>query len=240
MIVMSEATLPSKEEEEPYIIEFQPRPRKKPSEWLIVPGLLFREKERAEEQAEKQAEELGVPTRVTKQIPIYEEWNFRKLMGRLEGSIPALREMKRRGEAGAIAGHAIYKRYVKGLLKNALSKDARDEAFRTTMVSDLEAVGEDKLVEEIEGLHRKYPKGIPDLERSDVIKDWDDSFERRAGRTIPKDPRELTREDIEESKRITKEMWTSKATKKTREEKVSDLERMKKQLKERLEKLKKK
>lgn len=225
-------------EEERYIIEFQPRPKRKPSEWLPVAGLVFKSKERAEEEAGKQAEELGVPTRVTKQLPIYEVWNFRKLMSRMEGTTPALQEMKRRGEAGAIAGWAIYKRYVKGLLKTALKREARDVAFRTTIVSDLKAVGEDKLVEEIEGLHRKFPKGIPSSEVSDAIKDWDDSLQRRVGRTIPKDPRDLTREDIEESKRITKEMWTGKAER-SREEKITEIEKMRKDLEKRLEKLKK-
>lgn len=225
--------------EERYIIEFQPRPRKKPSEWLPVAGLLFKTKERAEEISRKQAEKLGVPTRVVKQPKIYEIWNFRKLMSRMEGTAPALGEMKKRGEAGAIAGYAIYKQYVEGLLRVAMKREASDPAFRITMTSDLEAVGEDKLAEQIEGIHRKFPKGIPTSEQLDLIDDWNDSLQRRVGRTIPKDPSELTEEEIEESKRITKEMHTGEKTEKPSEEKLNDLEKMKKELEERIAKLKK-
>lgn len=224
--------------EERYIIEFQPRPRKKPSEWLPVAGLLFKTEERAEEISRKKAEELGVPTRVVKQPKIYEIWNFRKLMSRMEGTTPALGEMKKRGEAGAIAGWAIYKRYVESLIKTSVRWEAADEAYRTTMISDLKAVGEDELVEQIEGLHRKYPKGIPLTEQLDLMDDWNDSLQRRVGRTIPKDPSDLTEEEIEESKRLTKEMHTGEKTEKSSEEKLSELEKMKRELEERIKKLK--
>lgn len=223
-------------EEERYIIEFQPRPKTKPAEWLPVSGLLFKSKERAEEEAEKEEKELGVPTRVTRQPRIYEVWNFRKLMSRMEGTTPALREMKKRGKAGAIAGWAIYKRYIKGLLKTALKPEAADPAYRTTMITDLEAVGEDELVEQIEGLHRKHPEGIPLSERLDLIEDWDESLERRVGRKIPRTPDDLTREEIEESKRITRELHKAEEKKKP-EEKITELEEMKEQLEERMKKL---
>ena len=173
-------------------------------------------------------------------IPIWEEWGFFKLASRLKGTAPALREMKKRGEAGAIAGWAIYKGHIKNLIRLSCGGGpspelAKDPAYRTTMITDLEAVGETDLIEEIDGLWRKHPKGIPRSEMMDLQDDWDESIEHRVGRRIPRTPDDLTREEIEESRRLTKEMYEGKE--KTPEEKLSDLEKMKRDLEERIKKL---
>ena len=173
--------------------------------------------------------------------PIWTEWGFFKLASRLNGTAPALREMKKRGEAGAIAGWAIYKGHVKNLIKLSCGGGpspelAKDPAYRTTMITDLEAVGETDLIEQIDGLWRKHPKGIPRSVMMDLQDDWDESLERRVGRRIPRTPDDLTREEIEESRRLTKEMYEGKG-KKSSEEKLSDLEKMKRELEERIKKL---
>lgn len=177
-------------------------------------------------------------------VPIWEEWGFFKLASRLNGTAPALREMKKRGEAGAIAGWAVYKNHIKNLIKLACGGGpspelARDPAYRTTMISDLEAVGENELIEQIDGLWRKYPKGIPRSEMMDLQDNWDEDLGRRVGKRIPRTPGELTREEIEESKRLTKEMYEGKSRRQSSEEKISDLEEMKRELEKKIERLKK-
>ena len=225
--------------EEEYVVEFEDTPGR----WMSIAGAVYKSKERADERAEKEAEALGVETRVVPRTPIWEEWSFTKLASRLGGTGPAVREMKKRGDAGAIAAWAIYKNHIKNLIKiscgaGAEGEWAREPAFRTTMIRDLEAVGENELIEQIEGLWRKYPKGIPRSETMDLQDDWDEGIERRVGRRIPRTADDLTREEIEESKRLTREMYELKE-KKPPEEKLTDLERMKKELEEKIARLKK-
>ncbi|TRZ51719.1 MAG: hypothetical protein D4S01_04200 [Dehalococcoidia bacterium] len=176
-------------------------------------------------------------------VPIWEEWGFFNLASRLDGTGPALREMKKRGEAGAIAAWSIYKVHVKNLIKLSCGggpepEMAKDPAYRTTMITDLEAVGETELIEQIDGLWRKHPKGIPRSEMMDLQDDWDQSLERRVGRSIPRTPDDLTREEIEESRRLTKEMYEARE-KRSPEEKVSELEKMKMELERKIERLRK-
>lgn len=174
-------------------------------------------------------------------VPLWEEWGFFKLASRLNGTAPALREMKKRGEAGAIAGWAVYKNHVRNLIKLACGGGpspelAKDPAYRTTMISDLEAVGENELIEQIDRLWRKHPKGIPRSEMMDLQDRWDETLAHRVGRKIPRTPDELTREEIQESKRLTKEMYEGKS-RQSSEEKLSDLEKMKREIEERMKKL---
>jgi len=223
--------------EEEFVVEFEDRPGR----WVPVSGAVYRSREMAEERSRKEAEEMGVKTRVVPRAPIWNEWNFMKLASRLGGTAPAAREVKKRGESGAVAGWAIYKQHVKNLIRLACGAGpegewAREPAFRTTLIRDLEAVGEDELIEQIEGLWRKHPKGIPRSEMMDLQDDWDASLERRVGRRIPKTPEDLTHEEIQESKRLTKEMYELKE-KKSSEEKLGDLEEMKRELERKIEKL---
>ena len=223
--------------EEEYQVEFEDTPGK----WIALSGAIYKSKERANERAGKEAEALGVETRVVPRTPIYDEWNFTKLASRLGGTGPAAREMRKRGEAGAIAAWAIYKQHVKNLIRLSCGAGpegewATEPAFRTTMIRDLEAVGENDLIEQIDGLWRKYPKGIPRSEMMDLQDDWDESLERRVGRRIPRAPDDLTREEIEESKRLAREMYERKE-KKPPEEKLSELEEMKRELERKIERL---
>lgn len=223
--------------EEEFIVEFEDRPGR----WTPVYGAVYKSRERAEERSRREAEAMGVRTRVVPRRPIWDEWNFRKLTTRLGGTGPAIREMKRRAESGAVAAWGIYKNHVKNLIRLTCGHGPEGEfagepAFRATLVSDLEAAGEEGLIEQIEGLWRKYPKGIPTSEMLDLQDDWDESVERRAGRRLPKTPGDLTVEEIEESKRLTRELHEARG-KRTPEEKLSDLEEMKRELERRMERL---
>ena len=224
--------------EEEFLVEFEDKPGK----WIAIAGAVYKDKEKAEERSRREAEAMGVKTRVVPRTPIWDEWNFTKLASRLRGTAPAAREMKKRGEAGAIAAWAIYKAHIKNLIRLACGggpqgEYASDPAFRTTMTRDLEAVGEEDLIEQIDGLWRKYPKRIPRSEMMDLQDDWDETIERRVGRRIPRSPDDLTREEIEESRRLSKEMHGGKE-KQSSEEKVSDLEEMKRELERKIERLK--
>jgi len=222
-------------EEEGYEVEFEERPGR----WVPVAGAIYKDKGKAEERGKREAEEMGVETRVVPRKPIWEEWNFRKLTSRMGGTSQAIREMKKRGEAGAVAAWAIYKAHIENLIKLACGAGpegewAREPAFRTTLINDLEAVGETELIEQIDGLWRKHPKGIPRSETMDLQDDWDKEVERRVGRRIPGTPEDLTREEIEESRRIVREMHELK---KPPEKEITELEEMKRELERKIERL---
>ena len=230
-------------EEPEYVVEFEEKRKGKPTgRWIPVARAVYRRKERADERSREVAEELDTETRVVPRPPIWDEWGFRKLTSRMGGTAPATREMKRRGEAGAVAGWAIYKGHIKNLIRIACGQGpdgefAVEPAYRTTLIRDLAAVGETGLIEQIDGLWRKHPRGIPLSEVLDLQDDWDDSLERRIGRRIPRSPDELTREEIEDSKRLTREMYRVEEEKPP-EEKLRELEAMRRELEERMERLK--
>lgn len=222
---------------EEFVVEFE----EKKGKWYPVTGT-YRTRERADERSKEVAEELGKRTRVVRRPPIWEDWNFRSLTTRLRGTDLALREVKKRGEAGAIAGWAIYKAHIRNLIGLACGERepelAREPAYRSTMLRDMRAVGEDELVEQIEGLWRKYPKAIPLSEALDLKDDWDEEVERRVGRTIPKTPGELTTDETEESRRITRELYeVPRAPEEGEEEEIKRLEKMRAELEEKLKKL---
>ena len=226
--------------EDEYVVEFEERSGR----WIPIAGAIYKDETRAEKRSKKEAEAMGVKTRVTPRRPIWKEWNFKKLTSRMGGTAPAIREMKKRAEAGAIAAWAIYKQHIKNLIRLACGAGpeaewASEPAFRTTLMSDLEAVGENDLIEQINGLWRKHPKGVPRSETLDLQDDWDEEVERRVGRKIPRTPDDLTREEIEESKRLTRELYKAKEKKSPRE-KLSELEEMKRELERRMKKLRKK
>lgn len=176
---------------------------------------------------------------------VWETWGFYKLAYRLKGTKYALREMKKRGEAGAIAGWAIYADYVKHLTRRCF--DLPDAAYRVTMISDLEAVGEMDLIGKIEALHAKYPEGVPEHEVLDLVEEWSSDLAKRVGKRIPISPDELTPEQKAESRRITRKLWGApeeeppKATVEELKEEVEATEArlkwMKIELKEKMKKL---
>lgn len=224
-------------EEEEYAVEFEDEPGR----WVPIAGEVYKSREKAEERSREAEKKLRVKTRVVPRTPIWDEWSFRNLMIRMGGTGPAIREMKKRGEAGAVAGWAIYKGHIKNLIRLSCGgglegEFAREPAYRTTMIRDMEAVGETELIDHIEALWRKYPEGIPTSEVLDLQDDWDASLERRIGRRIPRTPTDLTKEDIEESKSITRKLHVIE--KKPPEEEIEELEKMKREIEERMERLK--
>jgi len=236
-------------EEEEWIVEFE----ESPGRWIPITGAVYRDKRRAEERRRQEEEKLGTKTRVVRGTPIWDEWNFFRLASRLGGTTEAIREMKKRGEAGAIVAWSIYKNHIENLIRAACGAGAegeyaREPAYRAPLYSDLEMAGEEDLIEQIEGLWRKYPNGIPTHVVRDLIDDWNDSLQRRVGRRIPKRPEELTVEDIEESKRISRELYKGITREARRIEKreeevrkeIEEIEAMKREIERRLEELKKK
>jgi GNAT superfamily N-acetyltransferase len=75
----------------------------------------------------------------------------------------------------------------------------------------LEAAGEDKYVEMIEDLHKKYPpkirddlviSGISKSMQFDILDEFQRDMEKRVGRSIPLNPSDATRDDIRHSKEV--------------------------------------
>lgn len=226
------------EEDQPeeYEIQFMPDKR-----WLPVAGPPFGSREKAEEHLEEYRKRLGVEVRVVRRPKIYEIWNFNELAPRLNGTDRALRELKKRGEAGAIVGWAIYKQRVEQLIGSALGEGkegpfAREPSYRGPLYADLDAAGETNLISRIEKLWEKYPDRVPSNEVLDLKEAWNEEFTRRVGRSIPRSPQDLTREDIDASKKVTKELYQKKAERSVDEE-MAELERMKKDLEEKMRRL---
>lgn len=140
---------------------------------------------------------------------IWEVWNFYELASRLKGTQLALRELKRRGDAGAIAAWAIYREYMTNLIRFCF--DMTEPAYRSPMLNDMAAVGEMELIDEIEALHKKYPEGAPSYVILDLADSWAEKLDRRVGVRVPRSPGELTAEQIAESKRIARELWEGEA-----------------------------
>jgi len=175
---------------------------------------------------------------------IWEVWNFYELASRLKGTQPAIRELKRRGEAGAVAAWAIYRGYISNLIRFCF--DMTEPSYRSPMLNDMAAVREMELIEEIEALHKKYPQGVPSYEVLDLVDAWGEKLDRRVGLRVPRSPAELTAEQIAEAKRITRELWkvesqpreSSKESRKPEGEHL--LKDMKRELREKFERLRKK
>lgn len=225
-----------KDQPEEYEIQF-----KSDSRWLPIPGAAFRDKATAEGELEKYTKEF-TEVRVAPRQPLYDMWNFNTLAPRLEGTDKALREVKKRGQAGAIAGWAIYKQRVEQLIGLALGegKDgqyAKEPSYRSSIYSDLEAVGEMNLITQIDELWAQYPDHVPRNVILDLKEEWNENLSRQVGRNIPHSPAELTKEDIAESKKVTKELYVKKAQQSVDEE-VAELERMKKEIEEKMKRLK--
>ena len=170
--------------------------------------------------------------------PIGEIWSLRELRTRM-GFVSATRELKRRCEAGAIAGCGIYADQVKYWISVALRET--EPAGRAPTTDALIACGEDELVRKIEELHASG-KPITSKHILDLQDEWMRELEAKVGREIPS-AGELTEEEREESKRITRELHAlppKPPEVKPKEVAAEELEAMKKALEKRIAEMKKK
>ncbi len=130
-------------------------------------------------------------------------WNVKELINKV-GPEKAIRELKKRCEAGAIIGCTLYKRQIEHWLGVAMSYT--DKAGRGPAEEFMEAAGEDAWVQRVEKLHEEYPDGIPRSKRLDLIDGFNADLERKVGRRIPLEPGDASEEDIKESKKIAGQM----------------------------------
>jgi len=130
-------------------------------------------------------------------------WNIKELINKV-GPEKAIRELKKRCEAGAIIGCTLYKRQIEHWLQVAMRFE--DKAGRGPAEEFMEAAGEDAWVRKVEKLHEEHPDGIPRSIRLDIIDEFNAELERKVGRNIPLEPGDASEEDIKESKRIAGQM----------------------------------
>lgn len=171
--------------------------------------------------------------------PVGEVWSIKDLRSRM-GFVSATREMKRRCEAGAVAACGIYASQVKHWISVAVKTEER--AGRDPVIDALTACGEDEIIRKIEDLHAS---GTPITSKHilDFQEDWLREFQDRIGREVPS-ASEITKQEIEESKRIARELHKIPPKKeeapKPKEAELAELEEMKKALEKRMQELRKK
>lgn len=130
-------------------------------------------------------------------------WNIKELINKV-GPEKAIRELKKRCDAGAIIGCTIYKRQIEHWLQVAMRFE--DKAGRGPAEDFMAAAGEDEWVRRVEKLHEEHPAGIPRSIQLDLIDEFNADLERKVGRRIPLEPGDASEEDIKESKRIAGQM----------------------------------
>lgn len=130
-------------------------------------------------------------------------WNIKELINKV-GPEKAIREMKKRCEAGAIIGCTIYKRMIEHWLQVAMKFE--DRAGRGPAEQFMEAAGEDEWVQKVERLHEEFPNGIPRSKQLDLIDEFNTNLERKVGRRVPLEPGDASEDDIKESKKIAGQM----------------------------------
>lgn len=130
-------------------------------------------------------------------------WNIKELINKV-GPEKAIRELKKRCDAGAIIGCTIYKRQIEHWLQVAMRFE--DKAGRGPAEDFMAAAGEDEWVQRVEKLHEEHPAGIPRSIQLDLIDEFNADLERKVGRNIPLEPGDASEEDIKESKRIAGQM----------------------------------
>lgn len=130
-------------------------------------------------------------------------WNIKELINKV-GPEKAIRELKKRCEAGAIIGCTLYKRQIEHWLQVAMGFE--DRAGRGPAEQFMAAAGEDEWVQKVERLHEEFPNGIPRSKQLDLIDEFNTNLERKVGRRIPLEPGDASEEDIKESKRIAGQM----------------------------------
>jgi hypothetical protein len=116
----------------------------------------------------------------------------------------AIRELKKRCDAGAIIGCSLYKLLIEKWIDVATG--AKDPGQRGPAEDFMSSAGEDELVKKIEDLHVQYPNGIPRAIRMDVKDEWNAALEQKVGRRIPLDPKDASKKDIAESKKIAEQL----------------------------------
>lgn len=116
----------------------------------------------------------------------------------------AIRELKKRCDAGAIIGCSLYKLLIEKWIDVATG--AKDPGQRGPAEDFMSSAGEDELVKKIEDLHVQYPNGIPRSIRMDVKDEWNAALEKKVGRRIPLDPKDASKKDIAESKKIAEQL----------------------------------
>lgn len=134
---------------------------------------------------------------------IWRIWGDGGLIDKL-GPDRTIRELKKRCDAGAIIGCSLYKLLIEKWIDVATG--AKDPGQRGPAEDFMSSAGEEELVKKIEDLHVQYPNGIPRSIRMDVKDEWDAALEKKVGRRIPLDPKDASKKDIEESKRIAQEL----------------------------------
>lgn len=134
---------------------------------------------------------------------IWRIWGDGGLIDKL-GPDRAIRELKKRCEAGAIIGCSLYKLLIEKWIDVATG--AKDPGQRGPAEDFMSSAGEDELVKKIEDLHAQYPNGIPRSIRIDVKDEWNAALEQKVGRRIPLDPKDASKKDIEESKKIAEQL----------------------------------
>lgn len=115
-----------------------------------------------------------------------------------------IRELKKRCDAGAVIGCSLYKLLIEKWIDVATG--AKDKGQRGPAEEFMQSAGEDELVKNIEALHEQYPDGIPRSIRMDIKDQWNEELERKLGRRIPLDPKDASKKDIEDSKKIAEQL----------------------------------
>ena len=115
-----------------------------------------------------------------------------------------IRELKKRCEAGAIIGCSLYKLLIEKWID--VSTEPKEPGYIGPLEEFMQSAGEDELVKKIEDLHVQYPNGIPRVIRMDLKDDWNAELERKVGRRIPLDPKDASKKDIADSKKIAEQL----------------------------------
>lgn len=134
---------------------------------------------------------------------IWRIWGDGGLIDKL-GPDRTIRELKKRCDAGAIIGCSLYKLLIEKWIDVATG--AKDPGQRGPAEDFMSSAGEDELVKKIEDLHVQYPNGIPRSIRIDVKDEWNAELEAKVGRRIPLDPKDASKKDIAESKKIAEQL----------------------------------
>ena len=143
---------------------------------------------------------------------IWKLWGAGGLIDKI-GPHRTIRELKKRCDAGAVIGCSLYKLLIEKWMDTAMNMV--DPGARGPAYDFIEAAGEGELILKIEALHKQYPpklslikekeelvSGIPLDVRFDFKDEWNAALERKIGRKIPMDPRDASKKDIEDSKKV--------------------------------------
>ncbi|MFH0904253.1 MAG: hypothetical protein V1854_03585 [Methanobacteriota archaeon] len=143
---------------------------------------------------------------------IWKLWGAGGLIDKI-GPHRTIRELKKRCDAGAVIGCSLYKLLIEKWMDTAMNMV--DPGARGPAYDFIEAAGEGELIMKIEALHKQYPpklslikekeeliSGIPLNVRFDFKDEWNAALERKIGRKIPMDPRDASKKDIEDSKKV--------------------------------------